>query len=228
MRAALEAGARALEWDLHVAACGTPVVIHDDRVDRTTDACGRVVEYAYEELARLDAGSWFSPEFAGERIPSLRAALRAAAGRVHRIYPEVKGYRTTADLERMVATVRREGLTRQTVYISMDWDALDEIRGVEPSAGIGYIVERPERFDDGLSRAERWGAILEVGQAILLEAPERAAAARRRGVPLAVWTVNEPERATALHSLGVTRFTTNEVSALLGWKRELEGLPQNR
>ena len=81
LEAALTAGARAVEFDVHVASCGTPVIIHDDVLDRTTDGSGPVSGQTVEQLRTLDAGSWFDPEFAGERIPTLADALDRVVGR---------------------------------------------------------------------------------------------------------------------------------------------------
>lgn len=70
-RAALELGVDQLETDVRVTKDGELVLIHDGTVDRTTDGTGRVYDMTFEELQQLDAGSWKSPEFAGERIPTL-------------------------------------------------------------------------------------------------------------------------------------------------------------
>jgi len=63
------------ETDLALTKDGQLMLIHDEMVDRTTDGHGLVQNMTMEELKALDAGSWFSPEFKGERIPTLREAL---------------------------------------------------------------------------------------------------------------------------------------------------------
>src|SRR5690606_1278247 len=67
---ALEMGADYLEIDVQLSKDGEIVVIHDPLVDRTTNGKGRVASYTFNELHKLDAGSWFSTEFADERIPA--------------------------------------------------------------------------------------------------------------------------------------------------------------
>lgn len=64
------------ETDLSITRDGELVLIHDKTVDRTTNGRGIVQKMTYSELSKLDAGSWFSEEFAGERIPLLRDALQ--------------------------------------------------------------------------------------------------------------------------------------------------------
>ncbi|WP_129544525.1 glycerophosphodiester phosphodiesterase family protein [Serratia sp. 1D1416] len=66
------------ETDLLLTRDGELVLIHDDMVDRTTDGRGLVCDMTYADLSRLDAGSWFSAEFAGEKIPQLKDALMLA------------------------------------------------------------------------------------------------------------------------------------------------------
>ena len=81
-RLAMEAGDAGIELDVTLSADGIPVVIHDDRVDRTTDGSGLVSELSYEELNRLDAGSWFDDRFKGEHLPLLSDILKEARGHI--------------------------------------------------------------------------------------------------------------------------------------------------
>jgi glycerophosphoryl diester phosphodiesterase len=78
---AIEMGARVVEMDVRMTADGHFIVMHDARVDRTTDGRGPVARLTLAEIKALDAGSWFAPEFAGERVPTLREALHHVKGR---------------------------------------------------------------------------------------------------------------------------------------------------
>lgn len=72
---ALRAGVDYLELDVQLSADGVAVVVHDDELDRTSDGHGPVVSMTAAALAGLDAGCWFDPAFAGERIPTLAGLL---------------------------------------------------------------------------------------------------------------------------------------------------------
>ncbi len=74
-RAAVDAGAHMIEFDVQLTKDNKMVVIHDGTVDRTTDGTGKVSELTFDEIRNLDAGSWKSPEFAGEKIPTLDETL---------------------------------------------------------------------------------------------------------------------------------------------------------
>jgi glycerophosphoryl diester phosphodiesterase len=64
-----------IELDVHLSKDGELVIIHDATLNRTTDGTGPVADRTLAELRALDAGSWFSPAFAGTKIPTLREAL---------------------------------------------------------------------------------------------------------------------------------------------------------
>ena len=222
IEAGVAAGADAVEFDLHVTADGTPVLFHDETLGRTTDGEGAVRDRTLAELRGLDAGSWFGPAFAGEPIPTFAEALTLLRGRVGRLYPEVKGYRSPDDLGRMVDLVLEHGLAERTVFISMDWSALEQMRALLANLGVGYIVEKASRSRDAIARAsDDAHALVDFKATLLLEDPSLVEEAARRGVELAVWTVDDPADAARLLDLGVRRITTNRVAELTAWKATL-------
>lgn len=219
LEAAFEAGADAVEFDLHTAACGTPVLFHDPMLSRTTNGVGPVRRRTFSQLASLDAGGWFSSDFAGERIPSLEEAFLACRGRVGRVYAEVKGFRELEDLDRMVRIARETRMLDATVFIAMNWTLLDRMRGQEPGLALGYVVDEATEAEEAVRRATGDArALVDYRASLLLDDPSLAQQALQAGVEVAVWTVDQPEEATRLAEMGVTRFTTNQVSRLLAWK----------
>ncbi len=76
IRRAAEAGAPWVEFDVMLTADGVPVLFHDDSLERVTGEPGLMAETPYSRVARLDAGAWFGPEFRGEGVPTLSAALQ--------------------------------------------------------------------------------------------------------------------------------------------------------
>lgn len=67
------------EFDVERTRDGHLVCIHDSTVDRTTNGTGRVADLTLAEIKRLDAGNWFAPEFAGEKVPTIDEVLRLVA-----------------------------------------------------------------------------------------------------------------------------------------------------
>lgn len=79
-RQAARDGATWVEFDVALTSDGRPVIFHDDDLDRTSDGSGPLAAMPFEAICSLDAGSWFSPAFAGEAIPTLEEALDLFAG----------------------------------------------------------------------------------------------------------------------------------------------------
>ncbi len=97
---AVELGADYVEVDVRTTADGTMIIIHDHKVDRTTDGEGFVRKLTADQIAKLDAGSWFDPTFKGERIPRLRPFLEWIRGKA-KVYFDVKD----ADLPELIRWV---------------------------------------------------------------------------------------------------------------------------
>jgi glycerophosphoryl diester phosphodiesterase len=222
LRAALEAGADAVEFDLQFTGDGMPVLFHDDELDRTTDGRGPIGALVRDDLAALDAGRRFSPGFAGERIPSLEAALGLLDGGAARIYAEIKRGAAPEAVDRLIGITAEAGATDRTVFISMGWDLLARARTAHEGLRVGYIVcdARDAEAATSLASGDPH-ALLDFDARILLEDASIAHRARELDIPLAVWTVDDPADATRLLRMGVPRITTNEVERLLAWKAGL-------
>src|ERR1700730_3386827 len=76
---AKQLGATWVEVDAMLTADDTVILMHDERVDRTTNGHGLVSAMSYAQIAQLDAGCWFAADFAGERVPTLLEFLHEAA-----------------------------------------------------------------------------------------------------------------------------------------------------
>ncbi|MDF2039408.1 glycerophosphodiester phosphodiesterase family protein [Cytobacillus oceanisediminis] len=99
---AIEMGADYLEIDVQLSKDGKIVVIHDSLVDRTTDHKGKVSDFTFDELRKMDAGSWFSQKFRGACIPSFEEVLDKYADRVGLLI-ELKKPALYPGIEKMIA-----------------------------------------------------------------------------------------------------------------------------
>lgn len=81
IKQAIQDGADWIEIDVHLSKDNRVIVIHDPKLDRTTDGQGFVSDHTFEEISSLDAGSWFSPEFSEEAVPDLLNVLMAVDGK---------------------------------------------------------------------------------------------------------------------------------------------------
>ena len=80
IESAVRKGAHQIEIDVKLSKDGKLVIMHDWTVDRTTNGTGKVPDLTFNELRKLDAGSWFSPEFKGTKIPTLEEVLDVIPG----------------------------------------------------------------------------------------------------------------------------------------------------
>jgi glycerophosphoryl diester phosphodiesterase len=210
LREAARAGADMVELDVQMTRDGRLVVFHDARLERTTNGAGRLSAAAYATLARLDAGSWFHPCFAGERILLVSQVLRLLPRRM-RINLELKPTRRRrALLERLTRLIRRTGSRRRLLISSTDPRLLPLARRQRLACGlIGSF--RPDR---SLTRAIRLGcAAWHPFHARLT--PRRIARAHAAGVRVHAWTVNRPSVARLLLRWGVDGLITNDPERLL-------------
>jgi len=226
VRAAIEAGADGVEWDLHTASCGTPVLFHDVHLGRTTNGFGPLRRRTMGQLRALDAGTWFSDDFAGEPVPSLAEALELVAPTDLSVYSEVKGYRELEDLDRMVSIVEDADLVDRVRFISLDFGIVDRIAGRSPDVAVAYVVGDLDDAETAIEKAGALGArgMVDWDRRLVLADPSLVSRTRAVGADVAVWTVDDVDEADRLFDAGVRRFTTNEVTALREWKsRRSEG-----
>ena len=223
-RRAVEAGAGFIETDLHLSRDARLVAIHDDTLDRTTNARGLVSAKTVEELKELDAGAWFSgdgsksgPEtgFAGQQIPTIDEVL--AFGREHEIgvYLEMKTPAVSGAEHALVGALRASGEIVRAVILSFDASLLAKVRRLEPLIVTGYLYDEPT--PDAARRAVAAGARQLLPRASLIT-PELTEEAHRKDLRVVAWTVNAPEQAKALVAAGVDGLITDypaEIVALL-------------
>lgn len=213
--AAVRAGATFVEFDVRVTRDGVPVVIHDRTVDRTTSGSGRVWDLTYDEIAALDAGSWFGPGFAGVRVPSLAEALDLLAAGPE-ILLEIKSPATLDEVKAVLSQLTQRDLVERTVVQSFDPDVMRKVRDILPEVRRGLLLFR---FDsETVQLAAELGAVFcNPSVSDVLGGPEMMAALAAAGVGVMPWTPNDIEEWPALVNAGVSGLITDRVGELTGW-----------
>lgn len=138
---AIKIGAHGIEFDVHLTKDNVPVVIHDERVDRTTDKIGEVRDYTYGQIRKLDAGTWFSRDFFNERIPSLKDVLSLDVPDDFIFNIELKaGSYYYPGIERIVlGQVYDCNLVNKVIISSFDHSALLEVKRLSPAIKTGAL-----------------------------------------------------------------------------------------
>lgn len=204
---ALECGADGLELDIHLSRDGVPVAIHDETLDRTTAGHGQVGSKTLRQLQLLDAGSWFSAEFAGESIPALEDVLKTFSGRV-RLNLEIKEFRAGM----AVLELLKRYPDADCVVSSFDFQLLERLRAADESLPIAVLYasgnwRHAVRFASSLHAVAFHPEAGQVGRPMI-------AACRQAQLPVYVWTVDHPVHARSLFRTGVAGVFTNDPLAL--------------
>lgn len=197
---ALALGVSWIEVDVHLAE-GELVVIHDPRLERTTNGTGAVSERPLAYIRSLDAGG-------GERIPLLAEVLDLVAGRAG-VNIELKGENTAGPVAALVgARVARGCLCHDQVIVScFDPDPLRAVRRCQPAIPIGLLMETIPR---GYAQwAEQMGvySIHVHRKAVVNEGV--VAEAHTRGLKVFVYTVNDLDALRSMQRLGVDGIFTD-------------------
>jgi glycerophosphoryl diester phosphodiesterase len=154
----LPAFAAALELKVGLATTvrrtrdGKLVVLQDAELGRTTSGRGPVGEVTLADLKKLDAGSWFDREFAGERVPTLDEALALVKQRRSGalLVLELQAEGAEGEVVRLLA---RHGLTAQTVLTgrpALDKDLRHKLRAAAPRLGLAAAAPRPDELESAL------------------------------------------------------------------------------
>ncbi|SKC75392.1 glycerophosphodiester phosphodiesterase [Krasilnikoviella flava] len=215
--AAGRAGAAMIEIDVHLSADGVPVVIHDGTVDATTDGTGEVRGHTRAELQALDAGSWFGPEFTGQRVPTLAEVLELVAR--HQglgVLCEYKGAWAAADVAVTMRVMTGSGLEDRIMVQGFDPTTVAALRDVAPQVPRSLLVEHP-RDDLPALLAELDAVAVSPGAGLIADDPRLVPAAHAAGLQVFGWTANDEPAWRLLVDAGVDGIITDRPAALRDW-----------
>lgn len=212
-RAAETAGAPAVELDVTLTRDRRVVVLHDDTVDRTTDGKGAVADMTLGELKRLDAGAWFDPGFAGERIPTLAEVLDGL-GPETGVNIEIKGsavedgFPADAVERQVVGMIKERDAYDRVLISSFHMTCLTRIRALDRWCRIGVLASEPAT-DSILTLCKRLDAASwhPDYRKVNKKGIKRMHAAGLRVLP---YTVNDPVDMARLLDQGVDGLITDD------------------
>ena len=205
---ALDMGIGHIELDVHFTRDGHLVVIHDDAVDRTTDGEGPVLEHTLAELRSLDAGSWFGPEFAGERVRSLGEVFEHYKGRLY-FHVEIKG-RSVGLSRRTIDMSRGYGLTDSVTITSFSRDRLEEASAYDSELPKGWLI--PPGRNPWQDTYFAQSAALGLTQICFrgdLATPEFVESIHEAGYQARAWGIGDEETMRQAVDSGADGMTTN-------------------
>lgn len=206
---AMKLGADFAEVDVQETADGRIILLHDSTLARTTNQKGKIWTLNYSDLESTDAGFWFSPDFAGEPIPSLEAVIDAVSGKM-RLNIELKTNRHQKQLaERVVELVEKKQFEQQCIVTSFNHEEIKKVKSLNPDIQTGLIFNK-------MPEEDIWSANLEILSAHKkLVNPDFIRKARENGKEIHVWTVNKEKKMREFIELQVDNIITNYPNLLL-------------
>ncbi len=196
-------GAAMAEIDVQQTRDGVLIVLHDSNFRRVAGLDQTVWETDWATVRTLDAGSHFSPDFAGERIPSLDEMLAAAKDRIQLMIELKATGHETALVEQTIARIRAAGMERQCVVASMDPELLRESKELAPEIATVYITIMA--FSDRYDLPYVDGYSVETG---FLNA-ELVAQLHAEGKAVYAWTANSEEGMLKIIRMGADGLVTD-------------------
>ncbi|GAB3454247.1 hydrolase [Streptomonospora sediminis] len=220
LREARRRGADMAEIDVRQTADGAFVVLHDASLRRTTDAARvyperrswNVADFTLAEIRRLDAGSWFGAEFAGERVPTLQECLAVLRREGLGALVELKVHRRDRTMGRRLAEEirtephwREAGAEGRLILQSFDWVTLRAMAGEVPGLHTAALGKTYGRY--GLRRIAQYARLINPHH--LRVSAHYVRHAHAQGLSMFGWTANNDQAIRRLIRDGVDGIITD-------------------
>lgn len=218
-RKAIAAGAKSIELDIHESADHELIVMHDADVKRTTNGNGPIASLTLPQIKALDAGTWMNPNFAGEKVPTLDAALELT---------DLTGVRFNVEIKQISreAAVKLAQLLRQHapmphancgphVVSSFQLDALLNLRNVDDSIPLAILGgDAAQILSVAIDNNLPW--MHSEVSTITADIVDRAHA---HGIKVMVWTMNDTTKYRHFAEMGVDKITTDWAPEMLATQK---------
>ncbi len=200
---ALDSASDYIEIDVQETKDGEVVLMHDSTMARTTGVNKKVSDLTLEEIKQLDAGSWFSQEYAGTQVPTLREVLELCKGKCN-LNIEIKAGKNMPDLEeKVVQLIEEYDFSRQCVVTSVYKKSLKKVKACNKEIRTGYILSSAY----GRYYLDKEIDFLSMRTTLITERVVRLS--HKYGKEVYVWTVNTKEDAIRMSQLGVDNIITD-------------------
>jgi glycerophosphoryl diester phosphodiesterase len=221
--AAVQMGTPMLEFDVHTTADGELVCLHDEILDRTTDAArvlgpgALVTQLSLVEVQRLDAGSWFGQQHRGARVPTLAEGLHTMLPRTMPMLEHKSG-----TPRQYVDSLRQLDVVGEVLLQSFDWEFVAAARALEPRLAIGVLGPGPHA---GQVDAATVARALGLGASFLHWAADRLRCEavdllHARGLLAVTYTTDDDMACCGGARMGIDAMCTNDPPRMLELRRQ--------
>lgn len=215
-REAAKLAVHGVEFDVHMTKDDELVVIHDERIDRTSNGSGFIKDMTFEELRQYDYGSWFSSAFSGEVIPTLEEVLGVFAETDHKLNIELKSDVFPYDgmVEKVISLVTSLEIQSRVILSSFDHEAIRLVKKLSPEIETGAL------FMEALVNPYDYIRSIPADSLhLFMPAAIRSGAkiAMEHGLAVRAFTVNEEVYADLLNANGVSAIFTDYPEKMLDY-----------
>lgn len=216
-REAIRTGAHMIEFDVFLTKDNEMVVIHDETVDRTTEGTGKVSDLTLQQIKQLDAGSWKSPEFASEKIPTIDEVLAVMPVNVW-LNIHLKG---EGELPVMVAKKIQSEKRLHQAFLACSRAAADLARGEVPDIMICNMDRRENDSDYVNETIESGSEFIQLRQPVTPELKEYTRQLKKKGVRINFYGTDSPDEIKKLFESGVDFPLVNDITGSMKVAGEL-------
>ena len=214
---AAETGCDGIELDVQLTSDGQVVIIHDEKIDRTTDGTGNVKDYTLEELKKFNAAASWNGKYGFEPIPTLEEYFQWVKDTDLVTNIEIKSgvYYYEELEEKTLALVRKYGLEKKIIFSSFLHSSITLLRKLAPEIPCGALVEYENLGNPGYYCEKFDFQYYHPGMKALTE--EMVQSCKEHNIPLNVWTINDMGALEQLYEWGCEGVMSNFPGVCRGW-----------
>ncbi|OUQ16499.1 glycerophosphodiester phosphodiesterase [Lachnoclostridium sp. An14] len=214
---AAETGCDGIELDVQLTSDGQVVIIHDEKIDRTTDGTGNVKDYTLEELKKFNAAASWNGKYGFEPIPTLEEYFQWVKDTDLVTNIEIKSgvYYYEELEEKTLALVRKYGLEKKIIFSSFLHSSITLLRKLAPEIPCGALVEYENLGNPGYYCEKFDFQYYHPGMKALTE--EMVQSCKEHNIPLNVWTINDMGALEQLYEWGCEGVISNFPGVCRGW-----------
>lgn len=207
-------GVEMVEFDVHLTADSKLVIMHDFTVDRCTDGSGEIAAMTLDQIKRLDAGSYFGAQFAGQRVPTFEEAVAALPTPIClNIHLKTADETGTRDFEAIFVEALKASGAADRAHIVHDYlESLVRVRAIDPSLPCCWLPMCEDGFEY-IRRSRAAGfSILQPGRKMM--SPEFCRAVREAGMTANVFYANTEQDMREYMDWGIGGILTDDPALL--------------
>lgn len=205
---AIDMGCTGIETDVQMTSDGVLVLMHDEMVTRTTDGTGLLKDYTFDGIQKLDAGSWMSKEFAGQKVPTAEQLILLAKEKDVIINFEIKnGLIEYKDIEeKLIELIHRHDMQEKVILSSFNHYSMVVCKQIDQSIKTGLLYSEmlyhPEKYVEYTGADAIHPNFYTLNSQIIKSV-------KQNGILINTWTVNDRNTMKYLSQMDIDGIITN-------------------